>query len=71
MGRRERRSENVHMGVMRGTWPSTGQKRDPGRVNGEWKVEGDGQSCSKGPDGGEMQTVETREGRREGSVVLL
>lgn len=60
MGWRERRSENLHMGVVRGTWPgSTGQKRDPGRAKGEGKVKGDGQGCSKGPDGGETDTAET------------
>lgn len=45
-------------------WPrGKGPKRDPDRV--------DGQRCTKEPDGGEIETVEARAVRREGSVVLL
>lgn len=64
--------KNLHVGAVRGLWPrGKGPKRDLDRVDGEWKVKGDEQRCTKGPDGGETETVEARAGRREGSVVLL
>lgn len=64
MGRRERRSENLHVGVVRGTWPgSTGQKRDPGRGKGGGKVKGDGRAAARGLL--EEKQVQQRQGRKK------
>lgn len=44
-----------------------GQTGDPDSIHGEWEVRGDWQGCILEPNGGEMEAVEVREGRREGS----
>lgn len=44
-----------------------GQTGDPDSIHGEREVRGDWQGCILEPNGGEMEAVEVREGRREGS----
>lgn len=44
-----------------------GQTGDPDSIHGEREVSGDWQGCILEPNGGEMEAVEVREGRREGS----
>lgn len=51
---------------------SVAQREREQRVNldsvyGEWEVKGKWKGCILGPNGGEMEAVEVREGRRVGS----
>lgn len=59
------------MGVVNGKRPRRKrQTRDLHSVHSKCKVKGDGQSCIEDHSGGEIVTLEAREGR-EGSVVLV